>query len=135
MFVIRNLKIRHYNVVRSVGPTILDWLVNTVCFAWKVKSLQTKLTILLEKWSPLYWSNRPVEYVLINKVVVGVIILSPLYYWMSGPYFHLFAGILILISLIMSKPYIVPLNKIYLLKGWSKDTKVCNNDWNHQYNS
>ena len=38
-----NLQIRHYDVVRSVGPAVFERLVGSVCFTGKVEPLEGEL--------------------------------------------------------------------------------------------
>ena len=101
MFFVGNLKIGHDDVVGGVGPGVVDRKVGTICLAGKVESLNTELIILLKEGSPLNGSYRPVKYIFVYEVVIGVTVLSPLNYvaWLAN--FHCIAGILIYISLIL----------------------------------
>jgi hypothetical protein len=78
VLVIRNFEIRHYDIVGGIRPVVIVGIVNTVSFAGKVESLYYELIVLLKQWAPLHRSNRPIEYVFVDKVVKAMVILSPL---------------------------------------------------------
>jgi hypothetical protein len=91
MFIIRDLKICHYDVVWSICPVVIVVIVDSICFAGKIQPLDNELVILLKKGTPLNRSNWPIEYVLIDKIVEAVNILSPLNnaIWLSRLHFIL----------------------------------------------
>ena len=92
MLIVGYLKIGHYYVVGSVGPAAFNLVIDPICFTWKVKSLHDEFAALLEKWTPLDWSHRPVENVLVDKFVERMAVLAPLGHevWFGGV--HWFAG-------------------------------------------
>ena len=53
MLLVGNFKIGHYDVVGSIRPAVIIGVVDAVCFAGKVKSLEDELAVLLEERSPL----------------------------------------------------------------------------------
>lgn len=99
VLVVWDFDVGHHDVVGSVRPIVVNGAVYPISLAGEVESLQDELAVLLEEWAPLEGRHRPIEHVLINKIVVGMIILSPLYHCVGLASFHVCAGILILISL------------------------------------
>lgn len=95
VLVIRNLQICHHYIVRSVRPVALSSIEDPVRLTRKVQTLQNELAVLLKQWAPLYRCNRPIEDILVNKLVKTVVVLTPLDYRILLTYFHLFAGIII----------------------------------------
>ncbi len=72
-----DLNIRQHNVIRIVCPSIFIWIVKPVSFTRKVNSLVDNFGVLTQKRTPLNRCRRPVQKILVHKMIKLSVVFSP----------------------------------------------------------